>query len=120
MRRIAAVVAGVLVAALVGLGGPSARADDPAADTRPCVSKREFNSMLFQTRTNLEARWEVTGRGRSMSQTLLDFDSPKIAVEVAYPRCGHPNGNRWYGVLYQRRGKNLWALYGVACCKIND
>lgn len=113
MKHRTALVAALTVTAALGITGP-ARADDPNADHRPCVSKREYNSLHIWTQQNLEARWEVTGRGLPMSTSGVDITVQRGDVGIIYPRCGYPIGDAWYAVLYQRRGQNLWADYGIS------
>lgn len=96
-----------ITAALVGavlLSSPApSHAVDPKADHRPCVSNRESHSGNLQglTQTELEKRWEVTGRG------ILSVN-PLGWLVMAYPWCDHQFHNHsldayeYVGVIYIR------------------
>lgn len=90
----------VFIAALVFIP----RAAAHAADTRPCVSKAEFNSTIEEdTRGNIEDRWEVKGVG-------VPAVIPGFGHTVLYPRCGAVKKfpDVFYGALYELRGKHQW------------
>ena len=106
--RTLAVVAATLAASL--LAAPSAHAEDPDADTRPCVSAREYRSVYQQTKPALEKRWEVEGLGVDVT---LEFGI--VNKVVVYPRCGFDMAAAWYGITYKKRGDNLWAAWATQC-----
>lgn len=101
-----ALVTAALVPLALVLASAPAYSDDPREDHRPCVSKREFNSLHIQTKAEVEARWEVVGLGR---RTLTP-----LGTVVAYPRCGYSRDEAWYGVQYVPEGGRLIAYSPVS------
>lgn len=77
-----------------------------AQDTRPCVSPSEFHgAKFFQTRAQLEARWEVVGLGRRAV-------APGFGVVTVYPRCGPAHSRTNFGVIYRNQdGRQLVSVY---------
>lgn len=76
-----------------------------AVDTRPCVSKVEFNWLNeSRTKREIETRWEVEGLGNRVV-------FPIIGPVVLYPRCGQVNDypQAFYGVAYELRNGQYWA-----------
>lgn len=113
----------VAAAALIGIVAPvglvaQAHAEDPQADHQPCVANREAHSdtAYGMTRTDLERRWEVTGKG---IPTVNALGWPVIA----YPWCDHQFHNHssapyeYVGVVYSGRDRArviTWQLAPVS------
>lgn len=77
-----------------------------AEDHRPCVSKREFNSLSdMEMKSDLEARWDVAGLG-------VRSQDPEFGSIVIYPRCAFDRDKAWYGVhyAYGHQSNRLWAV----------
>lgn len=113
MSRLVGYAGAVLVVAGLQLGASSPA---QAHDTRPCVSKVEFNSVSsWERRDQLEARWDVTGLGKRVS--VLAYGSA-----VIYPRCGFSFPDEaWYGVSYTpgTNGRHLWST-GLVWWRADD
>lgn len=77
-----------------------------AEDTRPCVSKREFNGAQAWNRTETELRWDVTDLG-------YPIDLPPIGKTWIYPRCAYQFPDEaFYGVSYGKKF-NVFTWYKV-------
>lgn len=83
-----------IVLALIPVSAPAQAG--PAADSRPCVSKKEMNSTTgHPTKYQVEQRWEVSEMGEV-------YQLPVVGRTVLYPRCGKVNRfpSVFYGVVY--------------------
>ena len=69
-----------------------AHADDPLADHRPCVTKREYRSTQPDSRENIERRWEAKPAG-------VDHVFGRTTL---YKRCGYSLDEGWYGVVWPK------------------
>jgi hypothetical protein len=106
-------IALVFMASLLGWPQPTSAAAGEGStfvapqstDTRPCVSRREFNAASYQQRRDrLEKRWEVSGLGRVASV-------PPYGRVTIYPRCAYSMREAWYGVYYVKRADgHLWMV----------
>lgn len=98
------VLALALAVGLLLTSGP-ARAEDPAADHRPCVANREANSVKgVVSRYEVETRWEVRGKGQ-----VWEIFGSKV---VTYPWCDHGSRARaWVGIIYGPRRRVLVVIW---------
>lgn len=91
-----------------------AEAEQPAQhhgpDTRPCVAHREWRNLVLglnrrplPTAQAVEARWEVVGLGWDAEAKTIGGDYS--FTSRAYPRCGLPPDQAWYGFTTNRRGE---------------
>lgn len=71
-------------------------------DTRPCVTEREFHSVMGKGlyRYEVEQRWDVEGLGK-----IVAYDYTYDNVLVTYPRCGDIKAGGWYGAVYDFEGR---------------
>lgn len=100
------ILAALLTAVLLWLSPAPATAVVNDGDTRPCATTREVNLVQAAIgRTELEARWEVTGLG--VPGSVLG-----IGDVVAYPWCDHlPFPHSFAAVQYG--GANGRTVLGV-------
>lgn len=99
-----ALAASIALATVLTMGLAASPAS--AQDRRPCVSKREFNSLSQQeSKAEIEERWDVTGLGTRAQD-------PVWGSIVIYPRCAFALDRAWYGVhyAYGHQTHRLWSV----------